>query len=252
MTRCPTCGDEYDRLAQHWAVGACECPSVPDGWIETITGVLMGDGTIHRPDSARNARRQVTNVSRSFLEWLDERLDRSSTGVSLWRTSAEIAEENARSSHERFSSLAYDGRDQYVLSTRRHPVLNQFVSWYDDGDRRFPHDLEPTPYILKQWCVCDGSPPWGTAGHQRPSLRMSCPNAADRPSRVAAPFEDTPLSPSINEERITFNADEAETFLDYVGSGQTGYDDKFVTERRAAYRTAKETFYRTRTTTTDQ
>lgn len=252
MTACPSCGGEYDRLAQHWAVGACEYPSVPDGWIETLTGVLMGDGTIHWPDSARNARLEVTNISRPFLGWLDEMLDWFSTGVSLKRTSGEIVAENARSSKERFSSVTYDIRDQYVLSTRRHPVLNQFVSWYEEGDKRFPRDLELTPDVLKQWYVCDGSLLWGTNGHRRPSLWISCVNAADRPARVAELFENTPLCPSINEERIMFNVDGAETFLDYVGNGQTGYDYKFVTESRAEYRTAKETFYRTCTTTTDQ
>jgi hypothetical protein len=252
MTVCPTCGNEYDRLAQHWAVGSCDYPSLPDEWVEVLTGVLMGDGTVHWPDSARNARLQVTNISRPFLEWLDERLNWFSTGVSLKRTSAEITAENARSSHERFSSLTYDIRDQYELSTRRHPELNRFASWYEDGYKRFPADIELTPRVLKQWYVCDGSLLWGTAGHQRPNLWLSCSDAEDRSTRLSMLFNGDPPSPSIRENRIMFGADETETFFEYVRPEQPGYGYKFVTESRATYRDAKEAFYETRTTTTDQ
>ena len=44
------------------------------------------------------------------------------------RTAEEIREENRGSMYERFANLDYDIRDQYILTTARHPELNWFAN----------------------------------------------------------------------------------------------------------------------------
>src|SRR6056297_1454358 len=111
---CPRCGKVYERLGQHWSMSnSCSHPTIPDSWIELLVGILMGDGTIHDPPSAKNLRIEVTNINKTFLEWIDEKLSWLSNGVALRRTAEEIREENRDSQYERFASLDYEIRDQY-------------------------------------------------------------------------------------------------------------------------------------------
>lgn len=141
-TECPECGESYRRLAQHWAMSSsCSYPALPERWLGLLTGILMGDGTIHDPPSAANTRVDVCNICVTFLQWVDEKLEWLSNGVTLHRTSDEIRAENARSDLDRISSLDYDIRDQYVLTTRRHPALNRYRHWYD-SEKRYPAEQD--------------------------------------------------------------------------------------------------------------
>lgn len=208
----------------------------------------MGDGTIHHPPTAANTRVGVCNISVGFLEWLDDELGWLSNGVALHRTSEEIRQENASSNLDRFSSIEYNIRDQYVLTTRRHPGLNQYRDWYG-SQKRYPEDLSLHPTVLKQWYVCDGHLLWGNKGHTRPQVWIAVENEQDRPGVIERLFDSTPISPSFRHGRVMLTSDETEVFFEYVGEPVPGYEYKFVTEGKRQYERAKEAFYRRHTTT---
>lgn len=247
---CPQCGDEYQRLGHHWAVSSdCDYPDVPETWREILTGIFMGDGTRHFPPSAANARLQVTNISEPFLRHLCIELGWLTTGVRLKRTSAEIREQNRKSSLPRIASLNYEVRDQYELSTRRHPWLNRFDDWYTASGKRFPHDLELTPLVLKYWYVCDGHLLWGSSGHTRPQVWIRATNEASRPALIHGLFDNLPVAPTFRHGQLMLTSDETEWFFQYVGQPVPGYRYKFATDSKAQYREMKEAFYRRNTTT---
>jgi hypothetical protein len=165
----PSCGRSFERLAQHRAMSSdCSYPLLDPVHHELLTGLLMGDATIHDPPSAANPRIEVHNINYRFLHWIDGQLGRLSNGVTRRRTSDEIRETNKSASMKRFSSVDYEIRDQYILPTRRHPELQEYAEWYAGEQKRFLSDLRLTPVILKTWYVCDGNLIWGSKGHTRP------------------------------------------------------------------------------------
>lgn len=195
---CPSCGQRYERLAQHWAMSSvCDYPLLSDHTEQILMGILMGDGTVHSPPSANNARLEVTNINRHFLNWMDEELGWLSNGVRLKRTAEEIREENLRSNHDRFATADYAIRDQYVLTTARHPFVNELDNWYGDNQKRYPPDLKLNPTTLKLWYVCDGTLLWGNSGHKRPQARIEVTNEADRPSYLKDLFADVGFHPQL-------------------------------------------------------
>ncbi len=210
----------------------------------------MGDGTIHSPSSTKNVRLEVTNINKTFLEWLDEKLSWLSNGVALKRTAMQIREENRKSNYDRFSSLNYEIRDQYVLTTARHPELNEFEEWYTNQQKRFPDKLRLSPRILKAWYVCDGNLIWGNKGHTRPQVWISVENESDRPGYVNSLFEPTPIDPKFNGGRLMLTSDETEWFFDYVGAPPSGFEYKFVTGSKEEYQSSKREFYTNSTTQT--
>jgi hypothetical protein len=234
-TECPECGESYRRLTQHWAMSSsCSYPALPERWLGLLTGILMGDGTIHDPPSAANTRVDVCNICVTFLQWVDEKLEWLSNGVTLHRTSDEIRAENARSDLNRISSLDYDIRDQYVLTTRRHPALNRYRHWYD-SEKRYPAEQDLRPAVLKQWYVCDGHLLWGTEGHRRPQVWLAVENERDRPGVIEGLFDTTPISPSFRSGRVMLTSDETEDFFEYIGDPVPGFEYKWAYEDRDRY-----------------
>ncbi len=62
--KCPSCGVKYERLDQHWAMSAaCSYPTIPDAIHKMLTGLLMGDGTVHEAKSAANPRIEIHNIN---------------------------------------------------------------------------------------------------------------------------------------------------------------------------------------------
>jgi hypothetical protein len=209
----------------------------------------MGDATVHDPPSAANPRIEVHSINCRFLDWIDEALAWLSNGVTLRRTSDEIREVNRSSALERFASADYEIRDQYLLTTRRHPELRQYAGWYTRRQKRFPQGLRLHPITLKLWYVCDGHLVWGTEGHTRPQVWISAENERDRGSLIRSLFDSKPVTPKFHDGRLMFTSDETEWFFEYVGDPVPGFDYKFATGSRDMYRELKEAFYERHTTT---
>ncbi len=209
---------------------------------------MLGDGSIHDPPSARNVRFQVTSINRRFLQWMADELGIHSNEVSLHRVADTIEAQNQKSAPERLASGDYNIRDQYVLTTTRHPELNGFRDWYGD-QKRFPDNLKLSPTVLGLWYACDGSLRWGTKGHQRPQAWIAATNEADRESYLGQLFESTPCDPTINDGRIMFTSDDTERLFEYIDAAPPGFEYKFETVSRERYFERKEAFYRRNTTT---
>lgn len=174
-----------------------------------------------------------------------------SNGLRLKRTAKEISDENRTSQYDRFASLDYEIRDQYVLTTVRHPELNEFGNWYTGTQERFPDAIRLSPRVLKFWYVCDGHLIWSNKGHKRPQVWISANNESDRPAYIRSLFDETPISPTFNEGRIMLTSDETEWFFDYVGETPQGFEYKFITDSKEEYHVSKREFYRNSTTQTE-
>ncbi|PSQ16165.1 hypothetical protein BRD02_05375 [Halobacteriales archaeon QS_8_69_73] len=88
-------------------------------------------------------------TNRRFLRWFDDRMGILTTGVSMKRTAAELAENNRKTGFspdaKRRTTTMYtpSGRERipFFEDLRRR--------WYPDGSKRFPADFALTPTLAK-------------------------------------------------------------------------------------------------------
>jgi len=139
VTECPSCGNTYSRIGQHWSISECSAPPIPDDLMDIATGVVMGDGTVSNRD--KTPYLEVRSVSRDYMIYLDEIFDLFSSGMK--NTGAQ--------------ETSYTDSDIYRWSTRTHGDLSVFDSWYDGGDKHIPTTIDVNDTVLSHWYVCDGS-----------------------------------------------------------------------------------------------
>lgn len=150
---CPECGKKYKSLGQHWHHSPDHRPSFTDHQREIITGLMMGDGCINK--GSNNPILQVNMTSPNYLEHLDEQFGCLATGVKLRTTAAENAK-TARDCGLDSNAKEENYSDQYLLTSRTHPDLQEFADWYSSGNKVWPEDIELTPTVLKHWYCGDG------------------------------------------------------------------------------------------------
>lgn len=156
---CPECGEEYERLGRHWFHSPSHRPDFTERQKDIIIGSLMGDGYLDRDN--KNSRIKWKMISQNYLEWVDDIFGCLSTGVSIEKTAEELAKQN-RDNFFDPNTRGEKYSDLYVLTTRSHPFLNNFNSWYETGKRVWPNDIELTPTVLLHWYVQDGN--WRNRG----------------------------------------------------------------------------------------
>jgi hypothetical protein len=152
-TDCPACGEEYERLGQHWWGSPEHRPELTKHQHDVITGVLMGDGNIKLSDKNSSIRCWMTSLN--YLEYLDDIFGCLSTGVRLAKTAEEVAQGN-RDSGFSPNAKPENYSDQYYWQSRSLPELQQYADWYSSGKKVWPKDIKLTPTVLKHWYCGDG------------------------------------------------------------------------------------------------
>lgn len=185
---CQQCGSGYDKIALHWVQSTdCNYPSFSDHQREIITGLLMGDGTIH--STSKNPRLEAKMISQNYLEYIDNEFGIFGHGVSFHMSAEESAKE-ARETGFSLSANAENYSDTYVWYSMNHPELKEFENWYASGEKVWPADINLTPTVLKHWYSGDGH--WSNTGSYN-HIRISMSNEYGNSNKINKIFENANL-----------------------------------------------------------
>lgn len=230
--RCPSCGEDFQRLGLHWWHGTCPYPKISPEQQEMLTGLLLGDGSIPNQQGGHNSIYHLPMTNRTFLEWFDSCMGILTTGVRLKKTAAELAINNRESGFSP-KAKAENYHDMYTVWTRTHPFFNDLREWYDSGEKRFPQNLELTPKMTKYWYVCDGYLDVGRWG--RPRIEIKARNERTRQKQLLSMFDDVGFDPTFKRSEISFTCDETEELIEWMGDAPPGFEYKWAVESREEY-----------------
>lgn len=196
---------------------------------DILTGLLMGDGYMKYPDG-KNTRLGIEMADEEFLEWVSDELGDIVREPDKSRDAADLAEKNREHGYtvneENYSDL-------YTISSVALPALEEFASWYDSGQKRFPDWVELNPTVTKMWYCCDGSLAGGYQSSSHPVIYVA--NEKDRRDYLMNLFEDTAFSPTLTDGgggTLQFSRGEAKDFLDWLGDPPAGFEYKWLPEQR--------------------
>lgn len=233
---CPTCGNDYQKIGQHWSIGPCDWPRLSHKQIQIATGLLMGDGYLYRDD--KNAHLQVSMIKPEYLEYIDTCFGTFGMGV-RYQKSAEDSAADCRNSGFSPNANSDNYSDVYRWLSKNHPQLNQFCAWYESGKKVWPDDIILTPTVLKHWFCCDGTRDVISGGNSRVHIAMS--NERRNKDKVSELFSQSHL-PSPDNYNIAqrkdgsyscvarWNVGHSRILWDYMGNPPPGFEYKWPTE----------------------
>lgn len=197
---CSYCGEGFDRIGTHWRYNPEHQPELSKYQKSVITGILMGDGWIHR--DGRRPAFKVSTQEKEYVEFVFELLKPLSCSINEYS----------------------DGL--YTMTTHSLDCLSQFESWYDDK-KTFPKDLKLNKEILKHWYACDGS-----LVRQR-YINIGASNESERSDFLISLFNEQNLpEPRINiwgdnEMQLVWKVEQSKKLLSYMGRPVSGYEYKW-------------------------
>jgi hypothetical protein len=224
LFKCPSCGDKYQQLANHWRQSSCDQPLITSEQAEIITGVLMGDGTIVEKCGDRDPQIAVRSVEKEFLEHLNEKLGYLTCGIHH-RDSETVESEHGLDWYDDHE-VEPDFQDQYTLYGRSHPGLERWASWYSSGEKEFPEKLELTATVIKYWFVGDGTVQ-RRQNEDFPRIQFTSTNEKDRLEWLCSLFDPFGLNPSPHSDRISFSPTDSRRLYDLMGYPVPGFDYKW-------------------------
>jgi len=155
LKQCPNCDYVSPQLGKHWS-GSCKYPEISEYQENVLTGILMSDGSINKPQNGQNPRFRIDMYEPSvpYLEYISNNVfPIITTEVRL----GEEAESKTRESNT-FDINVENCSDMYYLSSRRMPVFQKYLDWYKDGHKNWPcDDIEMNGTIFKHLYVGDGT-----------------------------------------------------------------------------------------------
>lgn len=229
---CNQCGNEYERIGQHWSKGSsCSHKKLTQHQREIITGILMGDGTIDR--RGKNPYLRVVMISPNYLQHLDDEFGILGCEIVLCRTAAEGAEQAIKSGAY-VEAKKEDYSDMYKWQLVSHPELKEFSNWYSSGNKVWPEDIELTATVLKHWYCGDGF--CDTSGNNRIEIAMS--NEVEELEKVNKMFENVglpaPSNYNIQERKdgtkdcdAQFTVNQSKELLEYMGDPLPDFEYKW-------------------------
>lgn len=227
---CPECGDAYENVSMHWSKGSCSPPEFTQKQWEILTGIVMGDASVHPGRKTPKVLIQLT--VKEYLDYLDEVFGILSTGVKLYKTGQEQGERVKKSG---FSPNADPSTysDVYQWHTRTHESLSKLREWYVSGSKTFPEDIELTPTVLKHWYVCDGY-----LHEDKNRLVISVSNEYGNQDKLDAVFSRAGLpTPTYDVQtrkdgsikcNARWNVGDIDPLLNYMGEPLPGFEYKWV------------------------
>jgi len=235
---CPDCGDEYDRLGNHWRYNPSHRPNLTDLQEQIITGLLMGDGSVVKVGN-RKPHVQCEMVSENYLEYIDDVFGCLSTGVRLKHTADENSE-RVRKSGFNINAKKENYSDTYYWCSRKHPELAKYRDWYSTGKKIWPEDIELTPIVLKHWYCGDGHlNDKDTAGY----IQIAMANEVENRDKVNSFFTSvglpSPSNYSITERESGSNicqaywtVDQSYELWEYMGNPLPDFEYKWPEQYR--------------------
>lgn len=205
MAECHQCGGKYQQLSKHWISSDCSFLKFSNRQWEILEGLMYGDARLVNKDG-RNCYVSVSNTKKEFLKWFDREMGVLSTGV---KEHGEPSENEVQA---------------YTCSTRTHPDLDEFLSWYNQSVKK-PPEKELSPLSLKCWYVCDGTV--NVDENRRPTARISSRKSDEVKERFRKIFVYHGFDPTWSYSHLVFNCDETEKLLDRMGEPLPGFQYKW-------------------------
>jgi hypothetical protein len=231
MPICRSCGEEKERLGQHFAMSDCGYPDIDR---EIVDGLLLGDGDI--PHKNKNAYLRVRNTNKEWLNQLSSTIPES-YGPALSRTAEEVAKMNEDSGFSKNVELSRYN-DVYRWQTASNEKLNKHRErWWKTGEKRVPDDLELTPIVVRHWMAGDGNLNW--SGDCFASVRFGRMDERDDEKLISL-FEDVGIeSVKRNGNHISVYSQDARDLLDWSTPEPDGMEYKWSYESKEEYKKLK-------------
>jgi len=232
MCECPNC--DYTGTAvgigQHWRHSPTHRPAITDRQHEMIVGGLMGDLALDRTGSTPNIQTEMT--SPNYLAYLDDEFGVLGSGVSARNTAEQQAARNRRNGYSD-NAKAEDYEDVYRWTTKVHPELDKYSSWYDSGKKVWPADIELTPVVLKHWYCQDG---YHADRKTSSSINLAMYNEREHTDKVDEYFAEaglpTPSNYSTSEHSCSasFTVEDSKELWEYMGEPLPDFEYKWPSE----------------------
>lgn len=193
MTTCPVCGDDYERIAQHWAISGCGYPEIPEQLRHLLNGIVLAGATT---DGGRNTRLRMWTTSEERALWLQKQLG--------W-----LANEKIRKRPPDTGT-----KPRYRVSTISHPGLNRYRAW-TAGSRGPSDPVAFTPAFARGWFSFAGGINF-SSGSVRPSIHIMRHDSAFLDTFESS-LETAGFEFGRGEDRIVLAANEATRLLRRLG-----------------------------------
>jgi len=236
--QCPTCGNWYQNIGQHWGYPTVDCghPPISQYKYELAIGFLMGDGNISK-NSTNNNVLEITNTNKSMIDWIFQKFGWLSSSLQK-RTSNYSANcvNETNLGYENYNAEAQDYFDTYTIKTRAHPVFNKLREWYKEDGLVF-QEVEYTPTILRMWYISDGC-----NNLSNNDIQLTSCNESERPSVIIQCFNDVgiDISNGNNHKHFRIGKDK-DKFFDYIGHDPVpGFEYKWADTREEYERLKKQ------------
>jgi hypothetical protein len=188
----------------------------------------MGDGWVSEPNGSNNhAVLEVASITPEFLSHLHESTFPFSTEPTFYRSGEEVAESAAAAGQ---NADAEQTNDQYHIRSRAHPFFGELRGWYDEGEKRFPEDLNLTPTIAKYWFAGDGLVGWSHgewSDEEYGHISFAASNEIDRYGYLCGLFDGLDVSPVADGHKLRFNCEDSQKILDWMGDPVPGFEYKW-------------------------
>lgn len=219
MTICPECGDEKERVAQHWAMSACGYPEVSADQRAVLDGLMLGGANVNGQGSNRHLL--VSTTSEQLAEWTTELLDWLHHGTRVVRS--DVAEH----------------RNVYRVRTPAHPAINRYERWGGDGQGRAPPaDYSLSPLAGRIWWAYAGGLEWhGEYDSQRTATISALDD--DRAGWVQRVLATAGVDATRVGKRVQWHGEQLREWLAWIGEPVPGVEHKWV-DSIATYRTLRE------------
>ncbi len=218
---CDCCGNEYERIASHWAHKQSHKPSLTQKQKEIVTGLLLGDGWLNRGN--KNPFVGIETVSDQYLEYISDQFGILGMDVFEYRS----AEENAnRNKNIESTDKAENYSDTYRWRSRTHPELQKWADWYSTGEKVWPEGIELTPTVLKHWYCGDGN--WNNSNSNN-YIRISTSNEIENKNKINKMFNEVGLAIPSNFDGINmeFTVEQSKELWEYMGKPLPDFEYKW-------------------------
>jgi len=206
MTVCPECGQDKERVAQHWAMSSCGYPKVPDERRELLDGLVLGSGTISGNGSNRHLT--IGTTSKTLAEWTAEQLGWLHHGT-------------------RVDHPGGDRDPIYRVRTPAHPAINRYERWGTPRDNRAPPDsYQLTPRAGRVWWAYAGGLQWqGEYDSQRTATISALDDGRAR--WIRRTLATVAIDATRAGKRIQWHGQQVRDWLSFIGDPVPGVEYKW-------------------------
>lgn len=224
-SKCPECGNVYDRIGQHWAFNESHRPDLTDYQKKVVRGLLLGDGCVSTEGGAANSVFIVEMANEAFISWVDDVFGCLSRGYKMSKTAKESHDGWQQSQMFTDRPPVENFSDLYRTELRPHPYYTDLRSWYSTGRKKYELDTI-TGEEMRMWYVSDGT--LDTRSSNRTPFVSITNTVQINDSGFCALFDETPFDVTFSNDKVRIPPRHTEIFFDYIGDPAPGFEYKWI------------------------